>query len=73
MTQEKSPYKRAVAVDSDDALRMAMETKETEEKRFYTFIADMTLQRWEAFSFPALVRLTGLPSVLFHFCNLLRY
>ena len=41
----KSLYERAIATDPDEALRMAMEATETEEKRFYTFIADMTLQR----------------------------
>ena len=41
----KRLYERAIAKDPDEALRMAMEATETEEKRFYTFIADMTLQR----------------------------
>lgn len=41
----KSLFETAMAMDPDEALRMAMEAKETEEKRFYTFIADMTLQR----------------------------
>lgn len=45
MDEEKNLFERAMAVDPDEALRMALEAKETEEKRFYTFIADMTLQR----------------------------
>lgn len=45
MQQGKSLYELAIAVDPDDALRMAMEAKDTEEKRFFTFIADMNLQR----------------------------
>lgn len=45
MQQGKRLYERAIAVDPDDALRMAMEAKDTEEKRFFTFIADMNLQR----------------------------
>lgn len=45
MEQAKSLYERAIAVDPDEALRMAMEAKDTEEKRFFTYIADMNLQR----------------------------
>ena len=45
MTLGKSLYERAVAVDPDDALRMALEAKDTEEKLFFTYIADMNLQR----------------------------
>lgn len=45
MEEEKSLFEQAMAVDPDDALRMALQAKETEEKRFFTFIADMTLQR----------------------------
>lgn len=45
MALGKSLYERAVALDPDVALRMAMEATDTEEKRFYTYIADMNLQR----------------------------
>lgn len=45
MDEEKNLFERAMAVDPDAALKMALEATETEEKRFYTFIADMTLQR----------------------------
>lgn len=41
----KSLFEQAMATDPDEALRMALEATETEEKRFYTFIADMTLQQ----------------------------
>lgn len=41
----KNLFETAIAMDPNEALRMAMEAKEMEEKRFYTFIADMTLQR----------------------------
>lgn len=45
MALGKNLFETAIAMDPNEALRMAIEAKEMEEKRFYTFIADMTLQR----------------------------
>ena len=45
MSEYKDLYEKAKAVDPDEALRMALEAKSTEEKSFFTFIASMNLHR----------------------------